>query len=65
MLKEIRQGILFTVVTMALFGGAYHLVLWGVGRALFPAQAEGSLIRRADGVVVGSGLIAQKFSRPE
>lgn len=65
MLKEIRQGILFTVVTMALLGGGYHLVLWGVGRLLFPAQAEGSLIRRADGIVVGSGLIAQKFSRPE
>ena len=31
----------------------------------FPAQAEGSLIRRADGTVVGSRLIAQKFARPE
>ena len=31
----------------------------------FPAQAEGSLIRRADGTVVGSRLIAQKFTRPE
>jgi K+-transporting ATPase ATPase C chain len=32
---------------------------------LFPSQAEGSLIRRADGTVVGSRLIAQKFVRPE
>ena len=32
---------------------------------VFPAQAEGSLIRRADGTVVGSRLIAQKFTRPE
>jgi K+-transporting ATPase ATPase C chain len=32
---------------------------------LFPAQAEGSLIRRADGTVVGSRLIAQKFERAE
>ena len=32
---------------------------------LFPAQAEGSLIRRADGTIVGSRLIAQKFTRPE
>jgi K+-transporting ATPase ATPase C chain len=65
MLKEIRQGVLFTVVTMALFGGAYHLVLWGIGRVVFPAQAEGSLIRRGDGTIVGSRLIAQKFSQPE
>lgn len=63
MVREFRQGILFTLVTMALFGGAYHAVLWGIGAALFPSQSEGSLIRAADGTVVGSGLIAQKFSR--
>ena len=50
---------------MVLFGGAYHAVLWGIGRVAFPAQAEGSLIRRADGTIVGSRLIAQKFARPE
>ena len=32
---------------------------------MFPSQAEGSLIRRADGTVIGSRLIAQKFERPE
>ena len=65
MVKEIRQAILFTVVTMMLLGGGYHVVLWGIGRIVFPAQAEGSLIRREDGTIVGSRLIAQKFSRPE
>jgi K+-transporting ATPase ATPase C chain len=40
-------------------------VLWGVGRALFAAQTEGSLIRRADGTIIGSRLIAQEFKRPE
>jgi K+-transporting ATPase ATPase C chain len=65
MAKEIRQGILFTVVSMVLIGGVYHLALWAVGRTLFAAQAEGSLIRRADGTVVGSRLIAQRFERPE
>jgi K+-transporting ATPase ATPase C chain len=65
MLKELKQGILFTLVTMVLLGGVYHAVLWGVGRVVFPAQAEGSLIRRTDGTVVGSRLIAQKFTRPE
>jgi K+-transporting ATPase ATPase C chain len=65
MLTEIRRGILFTLVTMALLGGAYHVVLWGIGRVVFPVQAEGSLIRRSDGTIVGSRLIAQKFTRPE
>ena len=37
MLREIKQGVLFTVVTMVLFGGAYHTLMWAVGRALFAA----------------------------
>jgi len=65
MVKEIKQGILFTVVTIVLLGGAYHVVLWGIGTAVFADQAEGSLIRRADGAIVGSRLIAQEFKRPE
>jgi K+-transporting ATPase ATPase C chain len=65
MLKELKQAVLFTIVTMVLFGGVYHAVLWGVGQVVFPGQAEGSLIRRADGSVIGSMLIAQKFTRPE
>jgi K+-transporting ATPase ATPase C chain len=65
MFNEIRRGILFTVVTMVLMGGVYHAALWGVGRLLFAHQAEGSLIRRGDGTIVGSRLIAQKFERAE
>ena len=63
--KEIRQGILFTVVTMVLLGGVYNVLLWGIGRVAFRSQTDGSLIRRADGTVLGSRLIAQKFARPE
>lgn len=65
MVKEVKQGILFTIVTMVLLGGGYHVALWAIGRVAFPAQAEGSLIRRSDGTIVGSRLIAQKFTRPE
>jgi potassium-transporting ATPase KdpC subunit len=65
MLKELKRGILFTVVTMVLLGGGYHVVLWGIGSAFFPEQANGSLIRRGDGTIAGSRLIAQKFTRPD
>jgi K+-transporting ATPase ATPase C chain len=65
MVKELRQGLVFTIVTMVLIGGVYNVLLWGVGRALFADQTEGSLIRRADGTIVGSRLIAQEFKRPE
>ena len=65
MLSELRRGVLFTAVTMVLIGGAYNLLLWGIGQVAFAAQAEGSLIRRPDGTIAGSRLIAQKFTRPE
>jgi K+-transporting ATPase ATPase C chain len=65
MKNEIKRGLLYTIVTMVLFGVLYHLLMWGIGRAVFPNQAEGSLIRRADGTVIGSSLIAQPFTRPE
>ena len=29
MFKEIKRGILFTLVTMVLLGGGYNVVLWG------------------------------------
>jgi potassium-transporting ATPase KdpC subunit len=65
MVNEITQAVRFTLVTMVLLGGGYHAALWAIGRVAFPAQAEGSLVRRADGTVVGSRLVAQKFTRPD
>ena len=41
----------------------YPFVVTGVAKALFPAQAAGSLIVR-DGRTVGSALIGQNFSEP-
>jgi K+-transporting ATPase ATPase C chain len=65
MVKEIKQAVLFTLVTLVLLGGVYNVLLVAIGRVVFPAQAEGSLIRRADGTVVGSRLIGQEFTKPE
>lgn len=65
MLNEFKRAILFTLVTMLLFGGGYHAVVWAIGRIAFAAQADGSLVRRAEGTVIGSRLIAQAFTRPE
>src|SRR5262245_7845417 len=64
MRADLKRGLLYTLVTMVLFGGVYHGVVWAIGRVAFPRQAEGSLVRRADGSVIGSTLIAQKFSSP-
>lgn len=65
MWREVKQSLLFTIVTMVLFGGLYHVALWGIGRVAFADQADGSLIHRSDGSVIGSRFIAQPFTRPE
>jgi K+-transporting ATPase ATPase C chain len=63
MLTEVVAGVRFTLFTMILLGGVYHVALWGLGQGAFPSQTEGSLVRRADGTVIGSRLIAQRFTR--
>lgn len=56
-----RASIVFAGIVLAGFGLLYSLVGAGLGRALFPAQAQGSLILR-DGTVAGSALVPQPFA---
>lgn len=49
---------------MLLTGLGYPLATTLVANVMFPHQAQGSLIER-DGLVIGSALIGQQFSRPE
>lgn len=59
---ELSHAILFSLLTMILLGGLYPLFVWGIGRTLFPAEVEGSLLYRPDGTILGSKLIAQPFA---
>ena len=62
--SALRPALALTVLFALLLGVAYPLTLTGVGQALLPVQANGSLIRDARGVVVGSALIGQSFADP-
>lgn len=63
MLTQLRPAISLTVMFTLLTGLAYPLAMTGAAQALFPAAANGSLVRQGD-TVIGSSLVAQAFTGP-
>lgn len=61
--RNLLVAVLMTIVTTALLGLGYPLVVTALAQALLPDQANGQLILR-DGNIIGSRLIAQPFTSP-
>ena len=61
MISELRPALVMLLLFTALTGVAYPLAMTGAAQALFPTQANGSLIERG-GEVVGSTLVGQAFT---
>lgn len=64
MLNHVRPALVLLALFTLLTGLVYPLAMTGIGQAAFSNQANGSPIVR-DGVVIGSSLIGQQFTRPE
>src|SRR5260370_12229157 len=62
MKRNFLISIWMTLATTVLLGIVYPLVVSGLAQLLYPRQANGELIRRPDGTVVGSTLLGQPFT---
>lgn len=65
MLDFVSGAVRASLVTLVLCGFAYPFAVTGVGQALMPDQANGSLEKGADGKIIGSRLIGQQWSDPQ
>lgn len=62
--NQVRPAIVVTLALCLLTGVFYPGIVTALAQALFPRQANGSLVS-VNGRVVGSALIGQNFTRPE
>jgi K+-transporting ATPase ATPase C chain len=58
----LRPAIVMTILFAVLLGLVYPLAMTGIGQAIFPSQANGSLVRDARGTVIGSTVVGQAFT---
>jgi K+-transporting ATPase ATPase C chain len=64
-MSSLVTSLRLVVATMLVCVAGYTAVILALGQILTPDTANGSLIRREDGSIAGSRLIAQPFTRPE
>jgi K+-transporting ATPase ATPase C chain len=64
MYAQLRAAIVSLILLMVITGVIYPLAVTGLAQALFPHQANGSIIIK-DGHVLGSELIGQPFDDPK
>jgi len=60
--SALRPAIVMTILFAILLGLVYPLAMTGIGQAIFPSQANGSLVRDARGTVIGSTVAGQAFT---
>src|SRR5215831_18905380 len=64
MLRQFRPAIMLTILLTLLLGIAYPLATTGVAQAIFPSQANGSLVC-VNGKPIGSQIIGQYWTQPQ
>jgi len=64
MIRQFKPALILFALLSLLTGVVYPLVVTGIAQAVFPVQANGSLIEN-NGTLLGSRLIGQNFTGPQ
>lgn len=60
--SALRPALVMTILFAILLGIGYPLAMTGIGQLIFPAQANGSIVRDAGGRAIGSTVVGQAFT---
>ncbi|NDW05692.1 potassium-transporting ATPase subunit C [Jiella pacifica] len=63
-MQALLASIRIAAATMLICVAGYATAVWAVAQAVAPDGANGSLITRADGTIIGSRQVAQAFTQP-
>ena len=63
-MKDLKSALMMFLAFTVICGGVYPAMVTGVAQAIFPHQANGSLMTDRSGKVIGSSLIGQPFTDP-
>jgi potassium-transporting ATPase KdpC subunit len=64
-MKDLLSSLRLWLLTLVVCCILYPAAVWTLGRVVSADTADGSLLRDAEGRVLGSALIGQSFTRPE
>lgn len=64
-MSALLSSLRLVLATMLVCVLGYAAVIWTIGQIFTPETARGHLVWSADGTIIGSRQIAQRFTRPE
>jgi K+-transporting ATPase ATPase C chain len=64
LLRHLGPAVMFTIVSVIMFGLIYPIAMTLISEAIFPSQAGGAYVYR-NGQAVGSDIIGQLWTKPQ
>src|SRR5689334_16838275 len=62
--RHLAPAVVFTIVSVIVFGIIYPIVMTLIAEAIFPAQAGGAYVYK-NGAAVGSDIVGQLWTKPQ